>query len=250
MRMAVVAEILSNPIVAFAAESCPGRVHGLHGARLLRRPFGYFRKWMPRMPEYEWMRHSIRGGLLLRMGRMLHHRAAVATQIFDLHGWPLAFALVTLAAIAGPGSAAVFGWADLLLCTMQNRMPACYHAGARRTSAGSACARLRITDEGVEKMRFAIGIEGNFAASFAVNAALAIAHDHRKILLLDNRSVLKMAGDLHNFLGSKRRSRDGGDRDSLDMLGNAAVRRVGDLGDSLRTSLAHKPGCGNQRQAG
>ena len=101
MRMAVVAEVLSNPIVAFLLRAALG-AYVIYMARgFYADPFGYFRKWMPRMPEYEWMRRSIRGAACFCVwGGCFIIAAAVAAQILDLHGWALAFALVVLAAIA------------------------------------------------------------------------------------------------------------------------------------------------------
>jgi hypothetical protein len=101
MRMAGVAEILSNPIVAFALRAALG-AYVIYMARgFYADPFGYFRKWMPRMPEYEWMRRAIRGAACFCVwGGCFIVAAAVAAQILDLHGWALAFALVVLAAIA------------------------------------------------------------------------------------------------------------------------------------------------------
>jgi len=101
MRLASVAEMLSNPIVAFALRAALG-AYVIYMARgFYADPFGYFRKWMPRMPEYEWMRRAIRGAACFCVwGGCFIVAAAVAAQIFDLHGWTLAFALVALAAIA------------------------------------------------------------------------------------------------------------------------------------------------------
>ena len=101
MRMAVVAEVLSNPIVAFLLRAALG-AYVIYMARgFYADPFGYFRKWMPRMPEYEWMRRSIRGAASFCVwGGCFIIAAAVAAQVFDLHGWGLALALVVLAAIA------------------------------------------------------------------------------------------------------------------------------------------------------
>ena len=101
MRMAVVAEVLSNPIVAFLLRAALGAYVVYMARGFYADPFGYFRKWMPRMPEYEWMRRSIRGAACFCVwGGCFIIAAAVTAQILDLHGWALAFALVVLAAIA------------------------------------------------------------------------------------------------------------------------------------------------------
>jgi hypothetical protein len=101
MRMAAFAEILSNPVFAFALRAALG-LYVVYMARgFYADPFGYFRRWMPRMPEYEWMRLAIRGGACFCVwGGCFIIAAAVAAQVFDLHGWGLALALVALAAIA------------------------------------------------------------------------------------------------------------------------------------------------------
>jgi hypothetical protein len=101
MWLAGVADMLSNPIVAFGLRAALG-AYVIYMARgFYADPFGYFRKWMPRMPEYEWMRQAIRGAACFCVwGGCFIVGAAVAAQIFGLHGWTLAFLLVTLAAIA------------------------------------------------------------------------------------------------------------------------------------------------------
>jgi hypothetical protein len=95
------AEVLSNPVVAFALRAALG-AYVIYMARgFYADPFGYFRKWMPRMLEYPWMRPAIRGAACFCVwGGCFIVAAAIAAQIFGLHGWPLAFALVVLAAIA------------------------------------------------------------------------------------------------------------------------------------------------------
>jgi hypothetical protein len=101
MRLASLAEILSNPIVAFALRAALGAYIVYMARGFYADPFGYFRRWMPRMPEYPWMRLAIRGAACFCVwGGCFIVAAAVAAQIFDLHGWTLAFALVMLAAIA------------------------------------------------------------------------------------------------------------------------------------------------------
>jgi hypothetical protein len=101
MRMAGVAEFLTNPIVAFLLRAALGAYVVYMARGFYADPFGYFRKWMPRMLEYEWMRQAIRGAACFCVwGGCFIIAAAVAAQIFDLHGWGLAFVLVLLAAIA------------------------------------------------------------------------------------------------------------------------------------------------------
>jgi hypothetical protein len=95
------AKVLSNPAVAFALRAALGAYVVYMARGFYADPFGYFRKWMPRMPEYPWMRQAIRGAACFCVwGGCFIVATAIATQIFGLHGWALAFALVALAAIA------------------------------------------------------------------------------------------------------------------------------------------------------
>jgi hypothetical protein len=97
----VESEVLSNPAVAFALRAALGAYIIYMARGFYADPLGYFRRWMPSMTETAWARSLIRclacfcvwGGCFIVV-------AAVATQIFGLHGMPLAYALVTLAAIA------------------------------------------------------------------------------------------------------------------------------------------------------
>jgi hypothetical protein len=95
------ADVLSNPVVAFALRAALG-AYVIYMARgFYADPFGYFRKWMPGMTEHPWTRSTIRAlaGFCVWGGCFIIE-TAIATQIFSLHGLPLAYALVTLAAIA------------------------------------------------------------------------------------------------------------------------------------------------------
>jgi len=95
------ADVLSNPIVAFALRAALG-LYVLYMARsFYADPFGYFRRWMPRMTEPPWARSTIRGlACFCIWGGCFIVETAIATQIFGLHGLTLAYVLVTLAAIA------------------------------------------------------------------------------------------------------------------------------------------------------
>jgi hypothetical protein len=95
------AELLSNPVVAFALRAALG-AYVIYMARgFYADPFGYFRKWMPGMTEHPWTRSTIRAlACFCVWGGCFIIATAIATQIFSLHGLPLAYALVTLAAIA------------------------------------------------------------------------------------------------------------------------------------------------------
>jgi hypothetical protein len=104
------ARVLSNPVVAFALRAALGAYIVWMARGFYADPFGYFRKWMPRLQEEPWMRSAIRGTAVFCVwGGCFIVATAVATQIFDLHGWPLAALLVLLAAIAAyfllPGDA-------------------------------------------------------------------------------------------------------------------------------------------------
>jgi hypothetical protein len=95
------AGVLSNPIVAFGLRAALGAYIVWMARSFYADPLGYFRKWMPRMLEQPWMRPAIRGGAVFCIwGGCFILAAAIAAQIFDLHGWPLAIALVMLAAVA------------------------------------------------------------------------------------------------------------------------------------------------------
>jgi hypothetical protein len=94
-------EVLSNPIVAFALRAALGAYVVYMARGFYADPFGYFRKWMPRMTETAAGWKIIRGlACFCIWGGCFIVATAVATQIFGLHGIALACALVTLAAIA------------------------------------------------------------------------------------------------------------------------------------------------------
>src|SRR5277367_981641 len=101
MGMLDLPQVLLNPIVAFALRAVLG-VYVVWMARgFYADPLGYFRKWMPTMEEQRWMRPAIRGAAAFCVwGGCFIVATAIATQIFDLHGWPLAGLLVMLALIA------------------------------------------------------------------------------------------------------------------------------------------------------
>ena len=95
------ADVLSNPVVAFALRAALG-AYVIYMARgFYADPFGYFRKWMPRLPERVWTKRIIRGwaGFCVWGGAFIL-LTAVATQVLGLHGLELAISLVLLAALA------------------------------------------------------------------------------------------------------------------------------------------------------
>jgi hypothetical protein len=92
---------LSNPIVAFALRAALGSYVVYMARGFYADPFAYFRKWMPRIRESAGARKLIRGlACFCVWGGCFIVAAAIATQIFGLHGLALAYALVTFAAIA------------------------------------------------------------------------------------------------------------------------------------------------------
>lgn len=94
-------EVLSNPVVAVALRAALGAYIIYMARGFYADPLGYFRKWMPRMPENPWEKSIIRSlACFCIWGGCFIVATAVATQIFGLHGMPLAYALITLAAIA------------------------------------------------------------------------------------------------------------------------------------------------------
>ncbi len=101
MAIAGSEDVLSNPVLAFSLRAALG-LYVIYMARgFYADPLSYFRRWMPRMPEYGWMRAAIRGGACFCVwGGCFILATAIATQILGLHGLGLAFALILLAAIA------------------------------------------------------------------------------------------------------------------------------------------------------
>jgi hypothetical protein len=96
-----VAEMLSNPIVAFLLRAAFGSYVIYMARGFYADPLGYFRKWMPQVPEYDLAKRIIRVlACFCIWGGCFIVATAIATQIFKLYGWPLAFALIVLAAVA------------------------------------------------------------------------------------------------------------------------------------------------------
>jgi len=95
------AEVLANPIIGFLLRVALG-AYVIYMARgFYQDPLGYFRKWMPRLPEETWMRQGVRyGACFCIWGGSFIVATAVATQILDLHGTVWAFVLIALATCA------------------------------------------------------------------------------------------------------------------------------------------------------
>jgi hypothetical protein len=95
------AAMLANPILSLVLRIALG-TYVLYMARgFYADPFAYFRRWMPDMPEFLWIGQLIRAAACFCVwGGCFILATAVATQILGLFGWPIAFALIALAAIA------------------------------------------------------------------------------------------------------------------------------------------------------
>ena len=92
------AGVLSNPVVAFALRAALGAYIVWMARGFYADPFGYFRKWMPRIQEEPWMRSAIRAAAAFCIwGGCFIVLAAIATQILNLHGIALAVVLILLA---------------------------------------------------------------------------------------------------------------------------------------------------------
>ena len=101
MAMADFGDVLANPIAALLLRVALGSYIVYMARGFYADPFAYFRRWMPRMTETAVARKAIRAlACFCVWGGCFIVAAAVATQIFGLHGLGLAYALVTLAAIA------------------------------------------------------------------------------------------------------------------------------------------------------
>jgi len=93
------AGLLANPTVAFLLRVALGSYIIYMAREFYQDPLGYFRKWMPRLPERTWMRQGVRyGACFCIWGGSFIVATAVATQILNLHGTIWAFALMALAA--------------------------------------------------------------------------------------------------------------------------------------------------------
>jgi hypothetical protein len=101
LAIGITDSVLSNPVVAFALRAALGSYVIYMARSFYADPFGYFRRWMPGMPQHAWARSGIRAlSCFCIWGGCFIVATAIATQIFGLHGLALAYALVTLAAIA------------------------------------------------------------------------------------------------------------------------------------------------------
>jgi hypothetical protein len=95
------AELLSNPILSFTLRVALGTYVVFMARGFYADPLAYFRKWMPRMPEYPWMRPVIRGAACFCIwGGCFIVATAIVTHIFSLYGLQFAILLILLSCIA------------------------------------------------------------------------------------------------------------------------------------------------------
>lgn len=94
------AAVLSSPVLSFALRVALGLYVTWMARGFYADPFAYFRRWMPAMPEFDWMGQLIRGAACFCVwGGCFIVATAIVTQIFGLYGWQFAILLVLLAAI-------------------------------------------------------------------------------------------------------------------------------------------------------
>ena len=92
---------LSNPILAVVLRAGFGAYVIYMARKFYADPMGYFRKWAPRLEDLPWLEPMVRGlACFCLWGGCFIVAAAVAVQIFGLHGDRLAVALVALAIVA------------------------------------------------------------------------------------------------------------------------------------------------------
>ena len=92
---------LANPYVAFALRAVLGAYIVFMARGFYADPLGYFRRWMPRVPELAWAKRTIRAlACFCVWGGCFILASAIAAQLLDLHGWGYAILLVLLAAVA------------------------------------------------------------------------------------------------------------------------------------------------------
>ena len=94
-------QALANPVVAFLLRAALGSYVVWMARGFYADPLAYFRRWMPRMPEFLWMKLAVRyAACFCVWGGCFIVATAVATQILNLHGAALAVGLILLAAAA------------------------------------------------------------------------------------------------------------------------------------------------------
>jgi len=101
MNMLDPARVLSNPIAAVGLRAALGFYLIYMARKFYADPLGYFRKSLRSIPLHPWLRPLVRClACFCLWGGCFIVAAAVAVQIFGLHGDTLAVVLVALAALA------------------------------------------------------------------------------------------------------------------------------------------------------
>lgn len=94
-------ELLSNRFVACGIRVVFGAYVAWVARRFYANPLAYFRRWMPQLPDLPWMRSLVRfWAAFCIWGGCFIVATAVATQIFEMHGWVPGVLLVLLAVAA------------------------------------------------------------------------------------------------------------------------------------------------------
>lgn len=94
-------EFWSNQFVACGIRVVLGGYVAWMARRFYAEPLAYFRRWMPQLPEMPWMRSLVRfWAAFCIWGGSFIVVTAIATQIFDMHGWIPGVLLVLLAVAA------------------------------------------------------------------------------------------------------------------------------------------------------
>jgi hypothetical protein len=92
---------LSNPVLAVVLRVALGSYIVYMARRFYVNPLGYLRNAAKWLPEYPWLLPTVRAlGVFCLWGGCFIIGAAIAVQIFDLHGEGLALVLVIAALIA------------------------------------------------------------------------------------------------------------------------------------------------------
>ncbi len=92
--------LVDRPLVGFGLRAALG-LYVIWMARwFYADPLGYFRKWMPRLPEMPWMRLMIRAlAAFCVWGGCFIVASAIAVQLLGLHGLDWAAGMVLLALV-------------------------------------------------------------------------------------------------------------------------------------------------------
>ena len=94
-----VSTILANPLTGLLLRLALGGYIIYMARSFYADPLGYFRKWMPRLDENPLIGTIVKGGALFCLwGGCFIVDTAIATQVFNLHGLPIAVLLIALSA--------------------------------------------------------------------------------------------------------------------------------------------------------